>query len=123
MEERKREKGKRAGIERADIRRSGLDNMHLDKCPGRGLRVSHSLLGAISQYPYPSLEQNAAQKWAFLAVCAFAKENADIWHLGQNEQPPVPQQLPCQGKPCLCACLIPVICSHQVITPINDGPK
>lgn len=66
------------GIERADIRHNGLDNMHLDKCPDRGLRVSHSLLGAISQYPYPSLEQNAAQKWAFLTVFPSGKENADI---------------------------------------------
>lgn len=56
------EKKKKPGIERTDIRRSGLDNMHLDKCPDCGLRVSHSLLGAISQYPCPSLEQNAAQK-------------------------------------------------------------
>lgn len=71
-------KKKKPGIERADIRHSGLDNMHLDKCPDHGLHVSHSLLGAISQYPYPSLEQNAAQKWAFLSVSPFGKENADI---------------------------------------------
>lgn len=62
---RKRKKIKRKekpGIERADIRRSGLVNTHLDKSPDRGPCVSHSLPGAISQDPRPSPEHNAAQK-------------------------------------------------------------
>lgn len=73
-----RGKKSQAGIERADIRHSRVDNMRLDKRPDPGLHVSHSLLDAISQYPYPSPEQKADQKWAFLAVFPFGKENADV---------------------------------------------
>lgn len=77
-EEKKIKRKEKPGIERADIRRSGLVNMHLDKSPDQGPCVSHSLPGAISQDPCPSPEHNAAQKWAFLAVSAFGKEKANV---------------------------------------------